>query len=119
MCLFVEKYITVLKKVQLILLLCSTPKISPEISYKQMDETYLLARYGNGSCLFYPRHKAFLEPSLHLLTNVTKQTTSVATAITPSHSCRLQLVGPTDGQRIFQKRDFCMILCEKTHNFNI
>jgi len=41
MCLFIEKYCTILKKVQLILPLCSTPKISPEIPYKQVDETDL------------------------------------------------------------------------------
>lgn len=83
MCLFIEKYSTILKKVQLILPLCSTPKISPEIPYKQMDETDLLARYGNDSCLFYLRHKAFLEPSPPLLMNGTKRTTSVASAFTP------------------------------------
>ena len=88
--------------------LCSTPKISPEIPYKQIDETDLLARYGKDSCLFYPRHKAFLEPSLNLLMNGTKRTTSVASAITPSHFCRLQLVEPANGHRVCQKRDCCM-----------
>lgn len=48
-----------------------------------MDETDLLARYGDGSCLFYPRHKAFLEPLLPLLMNGTKRINSVASAITP------------------------------------